>query len=366
LHDWEIFVGLAKAFAARAQAELKATMPPAQMIDYALRGALWRCVAWKLSLQTLTNIPMASTWGRWRRTWLVACAPPARRSRQPQWPARRPAAACAAIAAVPGELLLIGRRHVRSNNSWMHNFHRLVKGKPRHQLLMHPQDLASAAAGRPAGAVRSRTGDRSGGAGQRGHDAGVVSLPHGYGHGARACRCRSPGATGVSANDLTDERLRDGVSTRTEWRAGAGGGRVSNGKAEHALGFPIQCATVPTTESESSAEVLMDIIETIKEQIANNTILLYMKGSPNAPQCGFSAKASQAVMGCGEKFAYVDILQNPEIRANLPNTPTGRPSRNCGWPVSWSAVATSCWKCSKRVSCSPDQDAAAKAKASEA
>ena len=69
----------------------------------------------------------------------------------------------------------------------------------------------------------------------------------------------------------------------------------------------------------------MDIIETIKDQSANNTILLYMKGSPNAPQCGFSAKAAQAVMGCGEKFAYVDILQNPEIRANLPkyaNWPT--------------------------------------------
>ncbi|MCU1726160.1 Grx4 family monothiol glutaredoxin [Pseudomonas sp. 7P_10.2_Bac1] len=69
----------------------------------------------------------------------------------------------------------------------------------------------------------------------------------------------------------------------------------------------------------------MDIIETIKEQIANNTVLLYMKGAPNAPQCGFSAKAAQAVMGCGEKFAYVDILQNPEIRANLPkyaNWPT--------------------------------------------
>ena len=69
----------------------------------------------------------------------------------------------------------------------------------------------------------------------------------------------------------------------------------------------------------------MEIIETIKEQIANNTILLYMKGAPNAPQCGFSAKASQAIMQCGEKFAYVDILQNPEIRANLPkyaNWPT--------------------------------------------
>ncbi len=69
----------------------------------------------------------------------------------------------------------------------------------------------------------------------------------------------------------------------------------------------------------------MDIIETIKEQIANNPVLLYMKGSPNAPQCGFSARASQAVMACGEKFAFVDILQHPEIRANLPkyaNWPT--------------------------------------------
>ncbi len=69
----------------------------------------------------------------------------------------------------------------------------------------------------------------------------------------------------------------------------------------------------------------MDIIETIKEQIANNPVLLYMKGSPNAPQCGFSARAVQALMSCGEKFAYVDILQNPDIRATLPkyaNWPT--------------------------------------------
>jgi monothiol glutaredoxin len=62
----------------------------------------------------------------------------------------------------------------------------------------------------------------------------------------------------------------------------------------------------------------MDIIETIKEQIESNDILLYMKGSPNQPQCGFSAKTTQAVMACGERFAYVDILSNPEIRAELP------------------------------------------------
>lgn len=69
----------------------------------------------------------------------------------------------------------------------------------------------------------------------------------------------------------------------------------------------------------------MDIIETIKEQIHNNAILLYMKGSPNQPLCGFSAKTAQAIMECGQKFAYVDVLANQDIRANLPkyaNWPT--------------------------------------------
>lgn len=66
-------------------------------------------------------------------------------------------------------------------------------------------------------------------------------------------------------------------------------------------------------------------VEKIKQQIAENPILLYMKGSPKMPNCGFSAQASQALMACGEQFAYVDILQNPDIRAELPkyaNWPT--------------------------------------------
>ena len=62
----------------------------------------------------------------------------------------------------------------------------------------------------------------------------------------------------------------------------------------------------------------MDIIETIKDQVTSNPILLYMKGSPDAPQCGFSAQVVQVMMACGERFAYIDILSNPEIRANLP------------------------------------------------
>lgn len=69
----------------------------------------------------------------------------------------------------------------------------------------------------------------------------------------------------------------------------------------------------------------MDIIETIKGQISDNPVLLYMKGSPNQPQCGFSARTVQAVMACGQRFAFVDILSNPDIRSNLPtyaNWPT--------------------------------------------
>lgn len=69
----------------------------------------------------------------------------------------------------------------------------------------------------------------------------------------------------------------------------------------------------------------MDIMQVIKDQIENNDILLYMKGSPNQPQCGFSARTVQAVMECGQKFAYVDVLSNQDVRSNLPayaNWPT--------------------------------------------
>lgn len=69
----------------------------------------------------------------------------------------------------------------------------------------------------------------------------------------------------------------------------------------------------------------MDILETIKQQIEQNPVILYMKGSPEAPQCGFSQRTSQAVMACGKRFAFVDVLSNPDIRTHLPkyaNWPT--------------------------------------------
>jgi anaerobic selenocysteine-containing dehydrogenase len=110
-----------------------------------------------------------------------------------------------------GELLLIGRRHKRDCNSWMHNAERLTKGKPRHQLFMHPDDLRSR--GIDDGtkvAVTSRVGKVE-------VDVlatddvmpGVVSLPHGYGHQVGGTRMSNAAAVpGVSINDLTDsERL---------------------------------------------------------------------------------------------------------------------------------------------------------------
>jgi monothiol glutaredoxin len=67
------------------------------------------------------------------------------------------------------------------------------------------------------------------------------------------------------------------------------------------------------------SQLIMDIVDTIKGQIADNPVLIYMKGSPDAPQCGFSAQATQILMACGERFAYIDILANPDIRATLPS-----------------------------------------------
>ncbi len=63
----------------------------------------------------------------------------------------------------------------------------------------------------------------------------------------------------------------------------------------------------------------MSIETTIQEQIDSNSILLYMKGSPEQPQCGFSSQATQLLMACGKRFAYVDILSNPDVRATLPS-----------------------------------------------
>jgi monothiol glutaredoxin len=69
----------------------------------------------------------------------------------------------------------------------------------------------------------------------------------------------------------------------------------------------------------------MDVMERIKQQVEENPIVLYMKGTPQFPQCGFSSRASQALQACGVEFAYVNVLADPEIFENLP--------RFADWPT---------------------------------
>lgn len=217
LHDWEIFVGLAQAFAKRAELELKPTMAPAQMIDLALRkGRYGDESPRKLSLETLDQYPHGldlGPLGANLRGRLATASNAVEAAPQVVLEDLRRLAEC--VPAVAGDLLLIGRRHVRSNNSWMHNYHRLVKGKPRHQLLMHPQDMRQRQLedGQRV-RIRSRTGDLEVEV-QACEDImpGVVSLPHGFGHGRQGVNLQIAQAQpGISANDLTDERLRDAVS----------------------------------------------------------------------------------------------------------------------------------------------------------
>lgn len=68
-----------------------------------------------------------------------------------------------------------------------------------------------------------------------------------------------------------------------------------------------------------------NIEQIIQDQIKDHKVLLYMKGTPQFPQCGFSARAVEVLTRIGRPFAFVNILENPEIRATLPkiaNWPT--------------------------------------------
>ncbi|QWZ09134.1 molybdopterin-dependent oxidoreductase [Nocardioides panacis] len=117
-----------------------------------------------------------------------------------------------ASPAGSGGLLLVGRRHQRDNNSWMHNTPRLTKGRARHQLLMHPDDLSERAI--PDGTVvrvASAVGEVDVEV-QASTDMmpGVVSLPHGYGHRQRGVRlAHAVELPGASMNDLTDPSVLD-------------------------------------------------------------------------------------------------------------------------------------------------------------
>ena len=134
-------------------------------------------------------------------------------------------------------LVLVGRRHQRDNNSWMHNTDRLTRGRPRHHLLMHPDDLAARGLADGGGVrVTSRVGSVET---EVSADAdmmpGVVSLPHGFGHGLPGTRMRHAATVpGVSVNDLTDPDRLDPLSGNAALTALP----VTVVGVEGAVGFP--------------------------------------------------------------------------------------------------------------------------------
>lgn len=69
----------------------------------------------------------------------------------------------------------------------------------------------------------------------------------------------------------------------------------------------------------------MDPLERIREQVTNHPIIIYMKGTPQFPQCGFSARAVQALQACNVEFAYVNVFEDAEVYENLP--------RFANWPT---------------------------------
>ncbi len=69
----------------------------------------------------------------------------------------------------------------------------------------------------------------------------------------------------------------------------------------------------------------MDVIERIKQTVEQNPVVVFMKGTPDFPQCGFSMRTAQALKACNVDFTYVDVLAEPDVRASLPafsNWPT--------------------------------------------
>jgi anaerobic selenocysteine-containing dehydrogenase len=215
LHDWEILAELGNRVGTLLGLEPQPIISPDKIIEMGLQAGPYR--ERPLTLATLKANPSGIDLG----------------PLQPQLPGRlrtkekvircdtpEPLADLARLRdefAQPhhGLLKLIGRRHVRSNNSWMHNYHRLVKGRERCTLLMHPSDMKRRDIGDGSRVtVSSRTGTVQL-AVEASEDImpGVVSLPHGYGHdrpGIRMAVAREH--AGVSCNDITDEHALDALS----------------------------------------------------------------------------------------------------------------------------------------------------------
>lgn len=218
LHDWEILRRLTKTYCALTESDPGPDFSPDQVVDGALRmGPYGSNHEHKLSLKTLKEHPHGIDLGP------LQSQLPERLQTKDKKIALAPPLLASDLKRLAGEmekndapdLVLIGRRHLRSNNSWMHNSLRLVKGEDRCVLLVHPEDLEKR--GLKDGqkvTARSRVGSITVTAKASFEMMrGVVSLPHGWGHTRDGIQlgvaAKHPG---VSVNDITDEKALDPLS----------------------------------------------------------------------------------------------------------------------------------------------------------
>lgn len=215
LHDWEIFNALGKRFAARLGLESRETPPPRELINRGLQADTYYSDR-ELSLEVLAENPSGIDLGPLQSQLperlftaekKIHCDTP-----EPLADIDR---LWKTLTDSQDTLRLIGRRHVRDCNSWMHNYHRLIKGKNRCTVMMHPDDMsARGIADTEMVTVRSRAGEvRLPAQSTEEMMPGVVSIPHGYGHHREGIRTDIASAhAGVSCNDITDDLALDALS----------------------------------------------------------------------------------------------------------------------------------------------------------
>jgi anaerobic selenocysteine-containing dehydrogenase len=219
-HDWEILAELTARLVVprplRAAYRAAALRGPEPIVDLALRLGPHGRGGRRLTLDELRAHPHGLDLGPLEPRLPARLHTPERRVRlAPRLFVAEAHRLSQQLDAPVPPLVLVGRRHLRSNNSWLHNARQQVKGPRRCTLLVHPEDAASRGLADGASArLRSRTGevvvpvelsDEM--------MLGVVSLPQGWGHHREGTRMRVAAASpGVSVNDVTDEAFLDRLS----------------------------------------------------------------------------------------------------------------------------------------------------------
>jgi len=211
-YDWEIFSNLTASYLAERQRQLNE--PDSDRPNFSLEEKLNLLLNFgphKLSLEKLKQYPHGIDLGPLETKWdgtenhidiLPAIYQKAIKNLKPEQSPER-------------DLLLIGRRDLRSNNSWLHNAHRMVKGPERCTVLVHPADaesynitdgdLVTVTSDISSVSIRAKVSDEI--------MEGCISIPHGWGHHRDGTKMKvAEQHAGVSLNDLIDESLTDELS----------------------------------------------------------------------------------------------------------------------------------------------------------